>query len=446
MHLQHDIACCFLVLFILSSAEANYQDYLNLEQKALHLPEKKFGFSEYSEYTDNDEKDKGPLTSQWGQIPVLYPTGHMPKSTINSELMVSDEPDKNIVLDSHWAENIKFGQISAVSIDPNGNIAIFHRGSRKWGITTFDEENRFDTNLGPIQENAIILLDKSGRKLLEWGANMFYMPHGLTIDMHGNYWITDVALHQVLKFDATDIALMKDMAKLRRRRYNQETIYPNNRNPDNLFENYMPKPSLILGKAFEPGNDQQRFCKPTAVAVQSDGDFFVSDGYCNSRVIKFNANGQPILQWGRHWGFGENTYKQPPPPNAFYVPHALALASELNLIFVADRENGRVVSFYATNGTFHKEYKHPSIGTRIYSVAYARGRLYLVNGSDLNGYASVHTRGFILDVNSGNIITQFWPAPRDMDRPHDMAVTEDGSEIYVVELNLQIAYRFLQGK
>jgi len=25
----------------------------------------------------------------------------------------------------------------------------------------------------------------------------FYMPHGLTIDAKGNYWITDVAMHQV---------------------------------------------------------------------------------------------------------------------------------------------------------------------------------------------------------------------------------------------------------
>ena len=26
------------------------------------------------------------------------------------------------------------------------------------------------------------------------------MPHGITIDNHGNIWVTDVGLHQVLKF------------------------------------------------------------------------------------------------------------------------------------------------------------------------------------------------------------------------------------------------------
>lgn len=115
----------------------------------------------------------------------------------------------------------------------------------------------------------------------------------------------------------------------------------------------------------------------------------------------------------------------------------------MNLLFLADRENGRVLSFFATNGTFHKEYKHPIIGTKIYSVAYARERLYLVNGPDLN--YKIHIRGFILDVNSGNITSQFGPK-QDMNRPHDIAVSENGSEIYVVELNLCTAYQFFQGK
>lgn len=39
------------------------------------------------------------------------------------------------------------------------------------------------------------------------------------------------------------------------------------------------EPSLVLGKAFEPGNDEAHFCKPTDVAVASNGAFFVADGY-----------------------------------------------------------------------------------------------------------------------------------------------------------------------
>lgn len=144
-------------------------------------------------------------------------------------------------------------------------------------------------------------MDKSGKKVFEWGKSIFYLPHGLTIDSNGNYWITDVAMHQVFKFDAKDIAAMRDSQNLKKREYNKETGLLDDHNSNGLSESHMPKPSLILGEAFQPGNGR-RFCKPTAVAVQSNGDFFVSDGYCNSRVIKFNANGEKILEWGRHWG------------------------------------------------------------------------------------------------------------------------------------------------
>ncbi|XP_031773559.1 peptidyl-alpha-hydroxyglycine alpha-amidating lyase 1 isoform X2 [Apis florea] len=421
MHLQCDIACCISILFISNFAKADSQDYSNLQEKTIHLLDKKFNSNEYS---DNDERDRGFLASE------------------DSEVPVSNTFDKNIVWKSQWANNIKFGQISGVSIDPNGNIGIFHRGSRVWATNTFDNTNRFDKNKGPIQEKTIVLLDKLGRKLLEWGANMFYLPHGLTIDMYGNYWVTDVALHQVFKFDAKDIARMKDITKLKKRQYIQKKMFFNNHNFDPLFENNELKPSMILGEAFEPGHDEKRFCKPTAVAVESNGDFFVSDGYCNSRIIKFNAKGEIILQWGRHLKMDGNIYDLTHlSSNVFNIPHALALASELNLLFLADRENGRVLSFFATNGTFHKEYKHPIIGKKIYSVAYAREKLYLVNGPDLN--YKIHIRGFILDVNSGNITSQFGPR-QDMDRPHDIAVSENGSEIYVVELNINTAYQFFQ--
>ncbi|XP_054005191.1 peptidyl-alpha-hydroxyglycine alpha-amidating lyase 1-like isoform X1 [Hylaeus anthracinus] len=443
MNLKHDIACCISVLFILSLANADYQTYLNLQHRPLHLPDKKFGFNEYSEDVENDEKDKADLqvVSQWDSMPASYDNERISKTATDFEVHSLDVLDKNIEWDSHWANNLKFCQISAVSIDPNGDIGIFHRGSRIWGLSTFDMNNRFNQSNGPIRENTIILLNKSGKKLFEWGANMFYLPHGLTIDSYGNYWITDVALHQVFKFDAEDIAIMRNKAKLKKREYNQESIHFDNHNIKRLVQSYTPKPTLVLGKAFEPGNSDRRFCKPTAVAVQNNGDFFVSDGYCNSRIIKFNAKGERILQWGRHWGGEANMYVQTPPVNAFLVPHALALASEYNLIFVADRENGRVLSFSAKDGTFQKEYKHPAIGTKIYSVAYAKEKLYLINGPDAN--YNIHIRGFILDINSGNILSQFGPE-HYMDRPHDIAVTKNGSEIYVVELDNHTVYRFLQ--
>lgn len=97
------------------------------------------------------------------------------------------------------------------------------------------------------------------------------MPHGLTIDRDNNLWITDVALHQVIKFPP-----------------------PVGTKPRST------EPVLTLGEKFVPGNDAKHFCKPTSIAIiSSNGDFFVADGYCNNRIVKYNRDGQLILQWGR---------------------------------------------------------------------------------------------------------------------------------------------------
>lgn len=128
------------------------------------------------------------------------------------------------------------------------------------------------------------------------------------------------------------------------------------------------------------------------------------------------------------------------------MPHALALAEEFNYLYVADRENGRALCFLANTTEFHKEYKSPRVGTKVYSVAYAKSRLYLVNGPDqINPNEQAHVHGFVVDIDTGNVLSEFGPG-QDMDQPHDIAVTKDGREIYVVELNSHRIYKFLQGK
>lgn len=56
---------------------------------------------------------------------------------------------------------------------------------------------------------------------------------------------------------------------------------------------------LALGEAFVPGSDSNHFCKPTDVALDpQSGSVFVSDGYCNARILKFSAQGQYLDKWG----------------------------------------------------------------------------------------------------------------------------------------------------
>ena len=126
------------------------------------------------------------------------------------------------------------------------------------------------------------------------------------------------------------------------------------------------------------------------------------------------------------------------------MPHSLALAENLGYIFVADREHGRVLCYYSSNGTFHREYKDKVMGSKIYGIAYAKEKLYLVNGPD-EVNIDLHIRGFIMDINTGKILSQFG-LNREMSRPHDIAVTPDGREIYVAELDSRRISRFLTGK
>jgi len=157
----------------------------------------------------------------------------------------------------------------------------------------------------------------------------------LSIDPEDNVWVTDVALHQVFKF-------------------------PPRGKGD--------KPLLTLGTAFHPGIGKNKFCKPTAVAVLANGDFFVADGYCNARIVKYTKEGEQILVWGQN-SFSGYSYDVAP-TNFFAIPHALTLVPELELLCAADRENGRVQCFFTNNGTFHSQYHNPLIGDRLFSMAY----------------------------------------------------------------------------
>lgn len=59
------------------------------------------------------------------------------------------------------------------------------------------------------------------------------------------------------------------------------------------------KELFTLGTKFVPGGDLEHFCLPTAVATSpKDGSIYVSDGYCNSRIVKFASNGKYLTHWG----------------------------------------------------------------------------------------------------------------------------------------------------
>lgn len=295
----------------------------------------------------------------------------------------------------HGWPNLPTGQIlgptTSVGVDSKGAVLVFHRGDRSW-VEPFPTE--------PISVATIWSFDgKTGRFLRSWGAGLFIMPHGLTIDHDDNVWLTDVAMQQVFKFSPEGRLL------------------------------------LTLGERGVPGSDSAHFNYPTKVAVRPDGGFYVSDGYHNTRVIRFDAKGKFVNQWGKP-GKG---------PGEFDLPHGIAL-DRAGRVYVADRGNARVQVFDST-GRFVADWHGPLLG-RPYGVAVSPdGSIFVVDGGDQpsappdrGGATHLSPDGQVLERfgQYGNYDGQFRLA-------HDVAVGADGA-VYVVDTWGQRVQKFICGK
>ncbi len=142
----------------------------------------------------------------------------------------------------------------------------------------------------------------TGEVIRPWGDNFFYLPHMMSIDKRGNYWLTDVATHQVFMFEPSDLT----------------------------------HPKLTLGTKMEPGRDDNHFCSPTAVEVNDKGDeIFISYGYCNKRVLKYQIIEEPNgdLKAKKAFELGHKDFKQSDQleNDDFSTPHGLAIHSRKSI-------------------------------------------------------------------------------------------------------------------
>lgn len=275
------------------------------------------------------------------------------------------------------------GQVSGVGVDPNGDVLAFHRGSRPWMADP--------AQAGPIREDAVWRINgKTGRVTGRWGAHTFLLPHGLTVDHRGHVWLTDVGRHQVFEYTG-DGRLLREWG--------------------------------VKGVG---GDDEQHFNKPTDVAVLPDGSFYVSDGYVNSRVLKFSANGRVQFTWGRK-GTG---------PGEFVVPHGIAV-DRAGKVYVADRQNDRI-QIFTPDGKFLGQWKDPAFG-RPYGIRIGPdGLIYVADGGEQPTAPPNRSRVAVLSPE-GKIVTTFgrWGNyDGQFQMAHDLAITSDGG-IYVGDINGQ---------
>uniref|UniRef100_A0A915PKR8 peptidylamidoglycolate lyase n=1 Tax=Setaria digitata TaxID=48799 RepID=A0A915PKR8_9BILA len=280
------------------------------------------------------------------------------------------------------------GQVTGLGIDSEGYLLAFHRADRVWNQWSFDKHNQFNTSLGPIKNSTIYVIDpRTGVVVREFGQGIFYMPHGLTVDNDDNIWVTDVGSHEVQKYDKNFKLLLK------------------------------------LGEHLKPGSDKKHFCKPTDIAVAQNGQFFVADGYCNSRIMKFDQNGKLLAEFGHSNGLIEAA------DSHFLLPHSITLIEDLNLICVADRENERIQCFSAGISDDKRALpigmlitKAESVG-RIYAIREKKHYLVGVTESDGEG---IEPQLFVMDMNNGKASSFV----KGIENAHCLAISDDGT-VYV---------------
>lgn len=178
-----------------------------------------------------------------------------------------------------------FGEVSGVAVNSQGHIFVFQRAA-------------------PMLSE----FDRSGKFLREIGAGLFTHPHGLRIDAQDNIWTTDDGSHLVLKLD------------------------------------HDGRPLLVLGRKGVAAEADWLFNEPTDIAFDKAENIYVSDGYGNSRVMKFDRTGRFLKSWGSY-GSG---------PGQFDLPHTILIDKD-ERVYVGDRENKRIEIFDA-QGKFLKQW------------------------------------------------------------------------------------------
>ena len=253
------------------------------------------------------------------------------------------------------------GAVSGVTTDSSSNVLVFHRG-----------------------EHPILVFDHHGRFLRSFGDGMFASAHGLRVDANGNIWVTDNANHTVTKFSHDGKTLM------------------------------------TLGEKNVAGEDATHFNKPTDIAFAPNGDFYIADGYGNSRVAKFNQEGKFLMTWGKK-GAG---------PGEFNLPHAVQLDAAGH-VYVGDRENDRVQVFDA-NGKFLRQFG----GFAPFGLFITPDAILFVADGRANKILKMTLDGKVL-ASWGKTGAE----PGNFQMPHGLTVANDGT-VYVSEITGKRVQKF----
>ena len=146
----------------------------------------------------------------------------------------------------HYPANSVVGRVSGIAVGPTGAIVALNRGYHP--VLEFKSDGTFVRSWGE-------------------GSTMFAGAHALRFDPQGNLWYVDAADNIIYRFDAEG-----------------RTVGTLGTNP----EPWTYLTHVIAGAV--PG--RASLYQETDIGWSKDGSIFVADGYGNSRVAKFDKDGQ----------------------------------------------------------------------------------------------------------------------------------------------------------
>jgi DNA-binding beta-propeller fold protein YncE len=207
------------------------------------------------------------------------------------------------------AASAAVGEVVGIATNSKGNIFVFSRSNATMGGPAYG-----------AHAAQLFEFSSSGEFIREHGKNLYAwaFAHGVRIDKEDNIWTVDKGSDMIVKMDPEGRV---QWVFGRKQESSHETGPHQEPNP--------PLPPQVGS-----------FRQPTDVAFDSQGNIYITDGYINSRVAKYDMNGDYVMTWGEP-GNG---------PGQFNTPHAIAIDKSDN-IYVGDRGNARVQVF-DTNGKF----------------------------------------------------------------------------------------------
>ena len=178
------------------------------------------------------------------------------------------------------------------------------------------------------------------------------------------------------------------------------------------FTNNGKKLVMTLGVAGVKGEDETHFGRPTDIAWLPDGTFFISDGYVNTRVVKFDKNGKFLKTWGTP-GKG---------PGQLRLPHAIDIDKQRR-VYVADRSNSRV-QIFDEEGKFLDEW--PDIRSP-YHIMITEDQHLIVSDGVTNKFLKYDLKGHLINGwgSYGAFPGGFWSV-------HQFSVDDEGN-LYAAE-------------